>query len=166
MPLLGGELGDVRRVLDDLPAIVGPHVVREDATAIRAVGDAHLGFGGDEGERFLDEVMRDRIVVEVEADVGRLAGADGAHHVALEAVLGERQEARALLVEGDVDEAPVGIAGDRALVRGRLDPIAELAIEIFDGREAPRLEEGVAEVLDGALHFPLFVAARRRFSAW
>src|SRR5882672_9797124 len=97
MALLRRQLGEVRGILDGLAAIVAAHMSREDVAT--AVGDADLAVGGDEGERFLDEVMRNRVVIEVEADVRRLAGGDGADHVAFEGMLWQRQEARALLVE-------------------------------------------------------------------
>ena len=46
-------------------------------------------LGGDERERLADEVVRDRVVVAVEADVGLLARGDRLDEVAGEGVLGE-----------------------------------------------------------------------------
>ena len=68
-------------------------------------------FGGDEGERPADQRVGDRVVVAVEADVRRLAGADRAEEVAGEGMRGERQQARALLGQGVGDALLAAVAG-------------------------------------------------------
>ena len=78
--LLLGEGREVRRILDDLKTIVGAAVTSYDAVA---VGDAHLLLRRDERERLAHEGVRDGIVVEIEADVRRLA-------VSLRQALGNR----------------------------------------------------------------------------
>ena len=83
--LLGDERGEVGVVLDALPAIVGAGMARDFGAAVQ---DPHLVFSGDEGERAADERVRDRVVVAIEADIGGLAGADGAQEVAGERMLG------------------------------------------------------------------------------
>jgi hypothetical protein len=92
-------------------------------------------FGSDEGERPADERVRDRVVVAVEADVRRLAGADGAEEVAAERVLGERQQARLLLGEG-VGHPLLPAVGHRPRMRDLGDPARQLRVEI--GHRAER----------------------------
>ena len=97
-----------------------------------AVEDADLEFGGHERERPADQGMRDRVVVPVEAQVRRLPRGHGADEVAREGVLGQREQARAFLVQGVGDPAAGGIAGHGALVRGVGDPLGELGVEVVD----------------------------------
>jgi len=75
LPLLPGELGDVLGVLEHLPAVVAPGVAREDVAS--RVGDPDQSLGGDEGEGLADEVVGNRVVVEVEVDVRGLARTTG-----------------------------------------------------------------------------------------
>jgi hypothetical protein len=62
-------------------------------------------------------------------------------------VLGQREQAGALLGQGVGDPTAGGIAGDRPLVRGVGDPLGELGVEVLDRREAARGEERVAQIL-------------------
>src|SRR5260370_11228927 len=107
-------------------------------------------------------MVGNRIVIEVEADIRCLAGADGADDVTVEGVLRSRQKKRALLVESVFDQSLLRIARDGALVRDGFNPYFQLTIEILDGGEAPRREECVTEILDRALDLALFIAARGR----
>ena len=60
--------------------VIGPGVHRED---VRAVGDAYKRLGGDEREREPDQVMRDRVVVAIDAPIRLLPGGDWPDGVAV-----------------------------------------------------------------------------------
>jgi hypothetical protein len=141
MPLLAGERLDVDRILDHLLLVVAARVRGED---VRAVGDPDLLLGGREDERLADEVVRNRVVVPVEADVGLFTGDHRPGDVAVPGMLGDRQQARALLLERVADEPALGIAGDLAGVRGAFDPGAELLVQVLDRGVPPGGEETVA----------------------
>jgi len=51
-----------------------------------AIEEAHLIDTGNDGERARHTGVRDRIVIQIEAQVGRLAGADGLDLVGREGV--------------------------------------------------------------------------------
>src|SRR5277367_1258252 len=139
--LLLGEGREVRGILDDLKTIVGAAVTGHDAVA---VGDAHLLLRRDERERLAHEGVRDGVVVEIEADVRRLARRRRLHEIALEGMLRQREQARPLLEERLDDPAAFGICGHLTGVGDCLDPEGELRIEVLDGGERAGVEERVA----------------------
>src|SRR5271170_6187633 len=130
--LLLGEGREVRGILDDLKTIVGAVVTGHDAVA---VGDAHLLLRRDERERLAHEGVGDGVVVEIEADVRRLARGRRAHEIALEGMLRQREQARRLLEERLDDPTAFGVCGHLTGVGDRLDPEGELRIEVLDGGE-------------------------------
>jgi hypothetical protein len=75
---------EVVGVFDLATPLPGAHV-RGDFVV--AVEDAHESVGGDEGQRLSRESVRDRVVVAVEAEIGRLARAERVDRVAVERVL-------------------------------------------------------------------------------
>ena len=81
-----GEWSQVRGVLNELEAVVGPGVMGDDTIPIR---DPDRRLRRDEGDWLADQGMWDRIVIQVEADVWRLAGYGGSHEVARKRVLGQ-----------------------------------------------------------------------------
>src|SRR5258708_4624319 len=95
---------DVGRVIDLAVPVVAAGVAGDLG---RPVEDAHAMLGSDEGQRPADGLGWDRVVVEVEADVDRLVGADWRDQVRLEGMLGQRGEVDGLFAEG----ASRGIAG-------------------------------------------------------
>jgi hypothetical protein len=137
-PLFPGEGSDMGGILDDLTAIVAAGMTGELGCAVE---DADQGFGSDQGQRFTDAVVRDRVVIAVEADVGGLAGSDGAEEIALEAMLRQRQEARSFFLERLRDEAAFWISRDFASMGRRFDPGCELGVEIGEGGEVSGGEE-------------------------
>ena len=122
--LLGDQRGEVGGVLDALPALVGARMARDFGAAVQ---EPHLVFGGHEGERAADERVRDRVLVAIEAERGRLAGADGAEEVAGERMLGERQQPGLLLGEG-LRDALLAPAGDGPRVGDLGDPAGQLRV--------------------------------------
>lgn len=159
--LVSGELLEMRSVLDLAPAVVASHV---SGDFDRAVEDAQVGLGRDEGEGFAHERRRDRVVVEVEADVRRLAARNRLHEIAGEGMLWERQEELLFLLEGVADRPAIRILWARACRSDALGPVDDLLVEVGDTREGTGGEEGVAKVLDRALDLALLVAAIG--SAW
>jgi hypothetical protein len=141
--LFVGEPVEVARVFDLSPALPGA-LVRGDGVV--SVEDAHELVGGDEPQGLSYEGMRDRIVVAVEAQVRRLAGAQGLERVAVEGMGGQRQEAGPLVVQRDGDGALVRASGDETGMGDALDPVVQLGIEIVEGAECAGGEEGVAQV--------------------
>jgi hypothetical protein len=79
--LLGQQRFDVRRVVDPAVAIVGAAVLSDLASAVE---HAQGGLGRDQGQGAADGAGRDRVVVEIEADVDRLCRADGDDEIGLE----------------------------------------------------------------------------------
>ena len=77
-----------------------------------------LVFGGHERERPPDQRVGDRVVVAVEAEVRRLAGADGADEVAGKGVCRQRQQARTFFRQGVGDPTAGGVTGHGALMSG------------------------------------------------
>ena len=158
-PLHGRERREVGGVFDDLAVIVRADMVGE----LRGAIDEPDGvFIGDERERAADGLVWDRVVVAVEADVGGFSRRDGAHERAGKWVLREGQQAGLFLGEGLCDRPSRRIPRDGTAVRRLGDPRRELSIQIGDIRKPPGREEGVPEVLDGSLDFPLLIAPVRR----
>jgi len=97
---LGHELRDVVGILDALVSTPHARVRGDDG---EAVDDPHAIGGGDDRERAAHMGMRHRVIVEVEAHVGRLADVDRYELVTGEAGLGQRQQPRLFIGEGFAD---------------------------------------------------------------
>ena len=149
-PALGrGERGQMGLGLDPLAAVVAPRVAGD---LRRSVEEADGVFRGHQRQGTPNQRVGNGIVVAVEAEVRRLPRDPRAHELAGEGVIRERQQAGAFLVQGIRDAPAGGITGHRPLMGRVGDPLRELRVEILDRREAPGREEGVAQVLDHALH--------------
>ncbi len=98
------------------------------------VQHAHATLGGDERQRPADRLGRDRVVVEVVADVDRLLGADRHDQVRLEGMLGQREQVRGLLAEGTGDALAV-VSGPAPRARDLVPPHERLAVQVVDRRE-------------------------------
>ncbi len=72
---LPGQGGEVSGILDRFSAIVAAGMASDLAGAVE---DADEMFGSDQGQDPAHPVMRDGVVIAVEAHVGGLAGGDGA----------------------------------------------------------------------------------------
>ncbi len=130
-----------------------------------AVEHAHETVGGGEDQRLAHKRVRDRVVVAVEAQVRRLAGAQRLDGVARERMCGQRQKSGPLIGQGCGDGALVRIAGDETGMGDALDPLVELGVEVVDGAERAGGEEGVAQVADGALDASFLIASCPRARA-
>src|SRR3990172_11690725 len=95
--LLGQQGVNVCGILDLAVAVVAPPVASDFACAIE---DADRGLGRNQAERTAHGAGRDRVVVEIEADVDGLVRPDRGDEVGLEGMDGQRQKVRRLLLEG------------------------------------------------------------------
>ena len=136
--LLPDEGGDMSGVLDGLSSLV---TARMACHLGHAIDDADDVFGGDEGQNPSDLVVRDRVMVALEADVGGLAGGDPPDVFALELVFGQGEQTRAFLLQRVGDEPTGRISGDLAGVGDVRDPAGELEVEIIQGVEGAGREE-------------------------
>ena len=147
----GGEQAfQMRGVLDGQSGVVGAVMVGQLGLLVE---DADAGGGSEQGQRLADVGVGDRVEIAVEADVRRLAGADGAHQVGLEGMRGQREQAGLLLVP-DVGDAAVGLVGVRPPVGDLVAPASELGVDVVEVAEGAGGEVGVAQVLDLPLDFP------------
>src|SRR6266545_3073202 len=154
--VLGGDEGTEMRFVLDLLAHAPGALMTSDLEI--GVEHTHERLGGDERERLLDQGVRDRVVILVEAQVRGFPGANGPNRVRREGMRRQRQEAR-LLFGKRLDDAFLRVAGDVALVCDVLDPAVELPVEIDKRAEGAGGEERFPEVPDTALDTALLVAA-------
>ena len=154
-PLLLEQRLDVGGVLDPLVAVVAAAVPGDLA---RGVEDAHRGLGGAKRERTAHRGRRNRVVVEVEADVDGLRRADGDDQLRLEGVGGQAQQLRPLLLEGLGDRLAI-VRGPAPDARDLIAPHERLAVEVLDGRKRARGEERIAHVAHGPLDGSLLAAS-------
>ena len=146
----GGEQAfQMRGVLDGQSGVVGAVMVGQLGLLVE---DADAGGGSEQGQRLADVGVGDRVEIAVEADVRRLAGADGAHQVGLEGMCGQREQAGLLLVP-DVGDAAVELVGVRPPVGDLVAPASELGVDVVEVAEGAGGEVGVAQVLDLPLDF-------------
>ena len=156
--LVVDERLDVGGNLDLCALVVAAPMAGED---VRAVGDAHLVRIGEHGQNAPDMGMRYRIIVEVEADIGRLADRDRDALEQRRRVVWQRQQSRCFVGEhladgalGFVRTAPVG---GRAVAPG-----LGLGVEIVEIGEVAGSEERVTYVTYGSFHAAFLIAARDR----
>lgn len=127
-------------VLDDQPGVEGAVMIGQFRLTVE---DADAGGAGDQGERFADVGVGNRVEIAVEADVGGLAGADHAHQVDLEAMCGQRQQG-GLLLGPDIGDGSVALVGMRPPVGDPISPFAKLVVDVVEVAEGPGGEVGVA----------------------
>ena len=145
----------MRQVVDRLAGVVAARVAGDH---LAAGDDPHGRRAGQEGERPADVRVGNRIAIAVEADVGRLAGRDGAQHIGREGMRGQRQEPRLLLGE-DLRDGLIALLGMRPLMRHVVAPLPKLRVEVVDVAKGAGGEEGVPQVLNLPLDFPFLVPA-------
>ena len=154
--LFAGQHGlDVSGIVDPLTAIVAAAVVGDLDTSSE---QAHGGWRGQQGQAAADRLGRDGVVVQIEAHVDGLAGADGEPLLGVEGVGRQRQQARLFLLEG-LGHREAGAAGPGALLSDLLAPFSRLAVEVLQGGEGTGGKKAGADILNGALDAALLVAA-------
>src|SRR4051794_22558873 len=104
-------------------------------------------------------VWGDRVVVEVEADVGGLASLDSDAFEQRQRRLGQRQQTFDFLGE-HLAHATLRLGRAAAIGGDAQAPVSGLGIEIVEIAERTGGEECLAHVADGALDAALLVAAR------
>ena len=109
---------------------------------------------GGHGERAHDAIVRDGIIVAVEAHIGRLAGRDGTNLVGRKAVAGQRQQTFLLLDEGVAHRQGL-VFRAAALARRAAGPGIGLGVEVGQTGEVAAGEEGVADIADRSLYSAL-----------
>ena len=98
---------------------------------------------GEQGQRLADVGVGDRVEIAVEADVGGLSGADGAHQVGLEGMGGQRQQAGPLFFP-DVSDTAGAQLGVRPSMCDLVAPASELGVDVVEVAEGPGGEERFA----------------------
>jgi hypothetical protein len=78
---------------------------------------------------------------------------------------GQRQEPRLFLGE-DVGDRAVALVRMRTLMRDIVPPAPKLGVQIVDIDKRARRKEGVTQILNLSLDFPLLVPPRRRTRPW
>src|SRR5450432_164098 len=144
------------RVLDLLAAVPSPYVSCDDLVFL---GDPNGVEVGENRQRTLRPIVRDRVIVEIEASVRSLANFDIEALVSRKWLVREHEKLAALIVEGITHRAR-RVFDPFALGRARRDPLVGLTIEIGEIGVRARGEESVANVANRTLDAALFVAAR------
>lgn len=122
-----------------------------------AVEDAYVPLVGQHGQGALHVGMRHRVVVEVEAHIGRLAHGGGHALAQRPVVRGQRQQMVLLGHEGTAHRLAV-ILWPGPLARRTVAPAPGLGVEVGQIGEAARGEESGAHVTNNPLHATLLVA--------
>ena len=129
-----------------------------------AVDDAYLVRIGEHRQHATNVRMRHRIVVEIEADIGRLADRDRDAFEQRRRVVRQRQQARRFLGEHLAD-AVLEVFGTAPVGGLPVAPGLGLGIEIIEIGERASGEERITYVTYGSLNAAFFVAARHRHRA-
>jgi hypothetical protein len=161
--LTGGTLvvdqsPDMGGIFDLCTLVVAAPMAGED---VRTVGDAHLMGIGKHSKNAPDIRVRDRIIVEVEADIGRLADRDRDALQQRRRVVRQGKQARRFVGEHLADGA-LGFVRTTPVGGWAMAPGIGLGVQIVETGEASRGEECVTHVSDGSFHAALLVAAPDR----
>src|SRR5215467_925076 len=159
--LVCDQRGDMRGILDLRSLVVASEMAGEEVVAVE---DAHFVEIGNERERALHVGMRDRVVVEVETDIGRLARSDGQALMDGIGVVRQRQKARPLFGK-DLANGFAGILWAAPIGGNAVAPGCGLLIEIGEIGERAGGEERIACISYGLLDSPLLVPPGNRHGA-
>jgi hypothetical protein len=129
-----------------------------------AVTDAHLMRVGEHRQHATNIRMGYRIVIQIEADIGRFADANGNALEQRRRVVGQRQQARRFLDEHLAD-ATFEVFGTASVGGLSIAPGLSLDIEIIKIGERASREERITYVTYGSLHAAFFVPACHRHRA-
>ena len=147
--------------LDLRAAVVAARMAGEH---LRAIDDAHLVRVGEHRQRAANVRVRDGVVVQVEADIRRLADLDRDALEQRRRIVGQRQQMRRFLGE-HLAHAAVRFVGTAPVGGQAIAPGLGLGIEIIEIGEAAGGEERIPHVSYGSFHAAFFVAARHRHRA-
>ena len=163
MALLLRELGDMRRVLDDLAAVVASRMAGNLSIPVE---NAHHARCRDQCERPLHKRVRDRIVIEIKSHIGCLARGDAEDAVARDRMLWKWQQAFLLLDEELANGSAIGVARCATHMRNVSDPSRELRIEIFNRGISSSRKERMAKILNLTFNLTFFVSSVRCAGLW
>ncbi len=155
LALPGDQGGDVGGVLDDGAPVEGPGLPGD---LLAALQHAHDLRRGQHGQRPPDPVVRQAVVVAVEADVGGGADRDLDPVVGGEGGVGQGLQPGALVLPGRAHGQAGGV-GVLALGDGVLAPTLHRGVQLVEVRPTPADQEARAQVADAALDAALLVAA-------
>ena len=147
---------DVDGSLDLLTSIPAAHVVRQ---LLCAVQDANPVFVGQHAQGAAHMGVRHRVVVQIEADVGRLARRHGPAFRQLVLALGQRHQGGLLGMEG-LPHAQGRVLRPPPIRRRALAPQPRLGVQVVQVGVGAGGEEVVANVADRAFDPALLVATR------
>src|SRR5688572_20878286 len=129
------------------------------------IGDPNLIQICENDQGALCPVVRNRIVVEIEANVGRLADLNLETLVRGKRVVGQRQQDAALVVESLTHRA-YAVLDPGALESCGGGPVRRLMIEVGQVGIRPGREERLAHVANGPLDATLFIAPSHIDGTW
>jgi hypothetical protein len=132
-----------------------------------SLGDAQRFEVCEDDERPLCPVVRDRIIVEIEADVRCFADFDFDFDtlVSWKWLRGQREQEAALVLERLTDGA-LAVLDPGTIDGGGGSPLGGLLIEIGEVSEGASREERLADVTDGALDAIFFVTSGDGDGPW
>jgi hypothetical protein len=105
--------------------------------------------------------MRHRVVVEVEAHIGRLADLDGDPLDQRIGIVRQGEQSRRL-IEEDLMHRICWLFWTRPVCRSAIAPDRSLGVEIVDINKMARCKEAVADIANRTLDAAFFIAARHR----
>ena len=159
--LLFDQGREMRRLLDALPPVVAAPVCRQHRLAI---DDTHPERVGDHRQGLLYVLRRHRIVVQVEAHIGRLA--DLHRHLFIGRIRMLRQRQKMCRFQGEgFAHAQGRVLGATPVSRLSRTPGLGLRIEVRQIEEGATGEEGFANIANGPFHAPLLIPSRDRHRA-
>ena len=147
---------DVGGVFDLRPLVVAARMAGEN---VRAVGDAHLMRVSEHGQNVPDMRVRDRIVVEVEADIGRLADRDRDTLEQRRRIVRQSQQSRRFV--GEYWAVRSGSSGQRRSAAGPLHQASAWALRSSRSVKL-RAAKKRHVAPHGSFHAAFLVAARDR----
>src|ERR1700686_259320 len=153
---------DMGGVLDLGALVITASMTDED---VLAVDNAHLVGIGEHGERAPHVGVGDGVIVQIEPDIGRLAGGDGHPLEQRVGVVRQLQQQGRFLGKGLANPEGV-LSGAASIRRQAAAPGIGLSIEVVQIDKFAGRKEAVADVADRALHPAFLVASGGSYGTW
>lgn len=153
--LEGHQIGDVLGNLDLLALVPAAGMSGDD---LGAVDHPHALERGMHYQHAAHVAVRHRVVVQVEAHAGGARDPDLFAFFARKRIVRQSQQSPAFLGE-HLAYAPGAVFGAGAFGGDALAPAGCLQVQIAEVGEAARGKEAVADMTDGPLDAPFFIAA-------
>ena len=123
----------------------------------RAFEDSHQRVGGDQRQLATDGFGRNRVIVEIEANIDGLRRPHRQNEIGLERMSGLRQQARLFFGE-DLGNGAAVVSGPASPVRHLIAPEQCLPIAFGERGEGTARPEGFAHIANGSLHAAFLIA--------